>query len=237
MIYKRFASISMMRSSHKVVHNSCYPHTHMCHYQNFNVFKEEPGVINVVGVLHNPKKPNDHYLGFPHANQTLAMAVESGKSNRLELLRQLAGTLFSIHKSGYVHLDIKPSNIVVLLQTATMIDFESLTPIGTAMKKSWGTFTYRGKDIWDQQDPRHAEISIDVFALGMTFLFIFTGSKLRDVLDENHASLKDQLEDILAAVQPRSVQTLLEAMVRQQASKRPNTWEITNQLVAIAGNY
>lgn len=100
----------------------------------------------------------------------------------LGIVRALAAGLGAVHAAGFVHRDVKPSN--VLLEEGTgrpvLIDFGLARAPARASSKSLGAGTpwYMAPEQVDDEDALHLEISArtDVYALGCTAYELLTAS-------------------------------------------------------------
>ncbi|MGF1776162.1 protein kinase domain-containing protein [Vibrio nomapromontoriensis] len=79
---------------------------------------------------------NHIHLGFVHwiDGDTLASQVKQG-TIRHRWLRDIERALERLHHSGFIHGDIKPSNIVIAPKQAHLIDFSTALPIGKRFKQ------------------------------------------------------------------------------------------------------
>jgi len=105
--------------------------------------------------------------------------------DKINLFFQSAMALRYMHLAGYVHLDIKPSNIMVSKGKVKLIDFGMTAPIGTKLRSIAGTAGYLSPE---QLVRKYVDEATDVFALGVTFAFIFGGKPLR----QNHDDLREK---------------------------------------------
>ena len=92
------------------------------------------------------------------------------------MVQQLAETLTYVHRKGFLHLDLKPSNVVYDYGHAILIDFsvaERYTP-GKPHRSGAGTCDYMAPE-----QTHKAEVGpwTDVFGLGMVFCEFLTGGE------------------------------------------------------------
>ena len=106
--------------------------------------------------------------------------------DRLDYFYQATHALRYMHQTGYVHLDMKPSNVMVSEGVVKLIDFGVSMPLGSKPRSLAGTSGYLSPEqvVRDSVDE-----ATDVFALGVTFAIVFGGKRLR----QNHDELKDKV--------------------------------------------
>jgi serine/threonine protein kinase len=107
---------------------------------------------------------------------TLAALIDEdplGPGDVAVLGRQLVSVLGYLHRQGWLHLDVKPSNVVVQAGRAVLIDLSLVSRPGAGRPYA-GTDGYLGPE---QVDGRHLTAAADVFGLGVTL-----GEALTDVL-------------------------------------------------------
>lgn len=101
-------------------------------------------------------------------------------AERVAILHAAAKALRFMHQHGYVHMDMKPSNLVVSGRTMKLIDFGVTAPIGTMPRAVAGTAGYLSPE---QAVRARLDEGIDIFALGITFAVIFGGHPLRQTAE------------------------------------------------------
>lgn len=105
---------------------------------------------------------------------TLAALIEDSTLGPLDtalLGRQLASALGYLHRQGWLHLDVKPSNVVVQGGRAILIDLSLASRPGDGRPNA-GTFGYLGPE---QASGVGLSPASDVFGLGVTLGEALTG--------------------------------------------------------------
>ncbi|MBU0678044.1 MAG: serine/threonine protein kinase [Verrucomicrobia bacterium] len=105
----------------------------------------------IVRLLDRGKHDRSPYMILEyHESQTLrdliTQRVSWVKEHALDLIRQLADALYYVHSSGFLHLDVKPENILIREdRNLVLIDFDLATPKRTGpfkVKRLSGTPAY-----------------------------------------------------------------------------------------------
>jgi serine/threonine-protein kinase len=98
-----------------------------------------------------------------------------------EIFKETAEGLAEMHRRGLVHADMKPHNIIVSTSGAVkIVDYGQSCPIGTVKARVQGTPDY----IAPEQVVKGAlDQRTDVYNLGATMYWAFTGANLPSVLD------------------------------------------------------
>jgi serine/threonine protein kinase len=170
---------------------------------------------------------------------TLAALIDDGPlevPDTAELGLQLVSVLTYLHRQGWLHLDVKPANIVVELGRATLIDL-SLAGRPGAGRPGAGT---RGYLAPEQALGRNLSAVTDVWGLGVTLVEALTGvmphgdeatwdsrRRLRLVHRREPAALAP-LTDV-----PRAYSDLLRACLARSPGDRPTLDEVRAVLTSL----
>jgi serine/threonine protein kinase len=127
--------------------------------------------------------------------ETLASRLKRGALPLQQVLRfgsQIAGALDKAHRSGVVHRDLKPGNIMLTLTGAKLLDFglaKSVAPLATLATLTaiasqsppitekgtiMGTFQYMAPEQLEGKDP---DARSDIFSLGAVLYEMVTGQR------------------------------------------------------------
>ncbi len=102
-------------------------------------------------------------------------------AERVRILYQTAQALNFMHRRGYVHLDMKPSNVMVTQQRVKLIDFGVTVTRGHRPLSLAGTAGFLSPEQIVREPLTEAT---DIFALGVTFGVIFGGRPLRQSVED-----------------------------------------------------
>ncbi len=159
----------------------------------------------------------------------------------LWIIRQVAAALTAVHAAGWIHADVKPSNIhVAAAGHATLIDLGLALRVGSAECMSSATF--RGTVAYAAPETisrtRAVEPPADTYSLGATLYELLTG---RPPFDDPHPErvLAAHLER--AVPNPRhlcpqlhhGVSRLLRDMLAKEPLRRPADQELVERLVEL----
>lgn len=100
---------------------------------------------------------------------------------------QLAAALRHVHSRGYVHLDLKPSNVMLRGDRVTLCDFDIALPVGgqRSRTKPRGTHHYMAPE---QIRCEPAQPAMDLFALGALLFEVATGEDAFGVPSRSESS-------------------------------------------------
>lgn len=110
------------------------------------------------------------------------------ESEALQLLQQILPVLDYIHRSGIVHRDISPDNIILRHtdQKPVLIDFGVVKAAATQAVSQYSSQTFVGKPGYapvEQLRKGNAEPSSDLYALAVTIAVLLTGREAQSLFD------------------------------------------------------
>lgn len=150
-----------------------------------------PSEGTILGALRHPNivKSFEHGLTTAQEQYVVMELIEGSGLNflvetrspvitkhKVDLLCQLADALEYTHKTGYLHRDICPRNVMVTTdRVVKLIDFGLAIPLTPAFCKPGnrtGTTNYLAPELIKRQTTDHR---VDMFALGVTAYELYTG--------------------------------------------------------------
>jgi eukaryotic-like serine/threonine-protein kinase len=181
--------------------------------------------------------------------QTLARRMRAGRlpvRTALEICAQVADALAAAHGSGVVHRDIKPGNVMLTPDGATILDFgiaafveEWDEPVpseeGVPEERIWGTAAYVAPERLTQ---RRVLPASDVYALGVLLYRALTGRRPwpatgRAEMLAAHVSVEPAPLPTEIGV-PAEVAEVCQRCLAKQPQQRPTAREVATILAAAA---
>ena len=148
---------------------------------------------------------------------------------KIRYIGQIAEALAALHRAGWVHSDVKPTNIICSPDGAVLIDLGQAAPIGTMKQRVQGTpgFMAPEQAHLDQITPR-----TDVYGLGATLYWLLVGTTVETsigsgVQERGSLSINDiekaRMPPPLTECQPdlpSELSTLIEGCLAPSPSRR-----------------
>jgi len=148
-----------------------------------------PNVVRVAGVGEDEAGHSFvamEYVSGPSLEDVIVEAANRGQfidiNRALGIVRALAEGLAAVHSAGFIHRDVKPSNVLIEETTGrpVLLDFGLARAPARASSKSIGAGTpwYMAPEQLDDDEARELEITArtDVYALGCTAYEVLTAS-------------------------------------------------------------
>lgn len=111
----------------------------------------------------------------------------------IDVFMQVASGLSAMHQAGYVHADMKPQNVVVMADgKVKIIDLGQGCAIGTVKERIQGTPDYIAPE---QVHRREITPRTDIYNLGATMYWTFTGKNIPTAMPKEGDSLVPSLDD------------------------------------------
>ena len=165
------------------------------------------------------------YLDGP----TLKQLIQSSKQGRLSLPNAmrvgiyLGSALIHMHSRGFVHLDVKPSNVVIYRGRPVLFDLGTARPCSRPqLKSSIGTDFYMSPE---QCERGQVSPASDVFAFGVTLFQMLTGqlpfpkARSRTSFPQTRVDPTPLRKHLPRA--PQALESLLQACMARPAAARP----------------
>jgi serine/threonine protein kinase len=135
---------------------------------------DHPNIVRCLGIeklsyvlLEHLQGPTVHHLLEQQDRGRLSLA------DAVRLTIHIAASLQHVHQKGFVHLDVKPGNVMIVSGRPVLFDFGSLRAIGTKRRSHvHGTDAYIAPEEW-RGDP--IDSAADVFSLGVMLHEMLTG--------------------------------------------------------------
>lgn len=187
--------------------------------------------------------------------------IESlSETERCLIMKTAAGALYSVHRCGIIHSDLKPKNILIVKNSsnnivAKLVDFDGSYFKGGVARALGGTLEYMSPEqarAMNCEDPEKSNALVreiteksDVFSLGLIFHMYLTGEfpqainlpdKLQKMKDKGrtiHAwvALSRGAEiQISSKITDPTYRALITDMLKTEPAERPSAIEVLNRL-------
>ena len=164
-----------------------------------------------------------------YEGESLAQKIKNGPllfQEAINILYEIAEGLEEAHKEGIVHLDVKPSNIIITKDgKVKILDFglaKLMTKNITQTVSTKGTVAYLAPEVISGMKVDHRA---DLWSLGIILYEMLTGHKpfegeyietlMYSIANKNYKKLSDYVRDI-----PGSIEEILDKLLRKIANNR-----------------
>lgn len=167
----------------------------------------------------------------------------------VDLMRQITDALVEIHENHVVHRDIKPTNIVLINRpngqlVAKLIDFGIVKDLQSSSGDSFRNHGILGSPMFmspEQITGSDVDHRSDLYALGLTFFFVFSGRNpylVKDIVAILNAQREEDLPSLGGLEVPASTHSVLVWLIERLTEKEPrnriqSTLEVVEVLIAI----
>lgn len=182
--------------------------------------------VVVRGLRHELDGPRPHVvleqLDGPRLSSLVRRYGPLQEQQYLPLAVEVASALHYLGHLGWVHLDVKPSNII-MGAPARLIDLSIARPaVDAAASHRLGTDAYMSPEQWDPDRYGEPSPASDVWGLGATLFEAVAGVRAYRTPDEEPAALPDRV--------PPEVVKIVRACLSQRPGDRPLPREVAEAL-------
>ena len=153
---------------------------------------------------------------------------------RLQAIAEITAAVGWLHRRGWLHLDLKPDNVLMGPDGPTVLDLGSALPVSAGARTAGGTLGYAAPEVVREQAP---DVTSDLFSIGVLAFELLAGrlpfpgegSELREAVLRG-------VRRRLATVRPdlnTSVIALVDSMLAEKTELRPGS--AAEALEALAG--
>lgn len=144
---------------------------------------------NIINYQHSFLVEDELFLVMEYCkNGSLYDLIKAKKKLNIEeavdIFRKLSQALYFVHKNGYVHHDIKPSNI--LFDASNQVKLSDFGTVNTSI----GTIAYSAPEMLSPNSPTH-DARTDVYSLGLTMMESLIGRL--PIKQFNRVAIKNQI--------------------------------------------
>lgn len=163
----------------------------------------------------------------------------------VDLMRQITEALVEIHQNQVVHRDIKPTNIVLIERpggrlVAKLIDFGIVKDLQASSGDSFRNHGILGSPMYmspEQISGANVDRRSDLYALGLTFFFVFSGRNpylTKDIIAILNAQREEDLPSLATLDVKASQHSVLVWLIERLTQKDPiNRFQSTLKVVEV----
>jgi len=182
--------------------------------------------VVVRGLRHELAGPRPHVvleqIDGPRLSSLVRRYGPLPEQQYLPLAVEVASALHYLAHLGWVHLDVKPSNII-MGAPARLIDLSIARPaVDAARSHRLGTDAYMSPEQWDPDTYGEPSPASDVWGLGATLFEAVVGARAYDAPGEEPAELPDRV--------PAQVAKIVRACLERRPADRPLPREVAEAL-------
>jgi len=144
------------------------------------------------------------------------------EETQYRLLREMSLALELLHRSGMVHLDIKPENIFIKKDQFKLGDFGLVSKIANSGDVEEGDSRYMSLELLSGD--HHDLTKCDIFSLGATMYQIFQGRSLPSDGPDWHELRSGRLSPTPHT--PAALRSIVRDMMKPEPSDRPSASEL-----------
>jgi tRNA A-37 threonylcarbamoyl transferase component Bud32 len=204
---------------------------------------QHPNVVQILDAVPDPVSP---YLVMEYVNGTTLRHF--CRPDRLLSLEQIveigfkcAMALGYVHRQGLIHRDVKPANVLALLQREQVVDIK-ITDFGSVLQlESDRTQVFRVGSLSymspEQLDGATLDARADMYSLGAVLYHLVSGRAPFDaptqaaLMGQIYTAAPPPLASLREGV-PEALEALVHAALAKRPEERPPTWEDFAQRLA-----
>lgn len=203
---------------------------------------DHPNLIKWVATVH--RKTNVYLImelfKAPSLKSSIMLDIVGVQSRLRKLVECTCQALHHMHEKGWVHLDVKPDNILMSRASEVrVIDFSLSEKIKSGLGKMFGgkkeiggTLTYIAPETIKKESPTAAT---DIYSLGITLYecltgtFPFKGNTPKDLLMKHLAATPAAVMDLNKNVTPEMNRMVMRMLAKKPKDRQKNMQEVMSE--------
>lgn len=191
-----------------------------------------PAIVRLLDAVEDGDRPRlvlEHIDG-PTLRQLVARAGPVQAEELASVAVGLCGALHYLHGEGLVHLDVKPSNVIVGVRPV-LVDFSVARAATEAagLSRAIGTRAYMAPEVRAAGEGSPIGPPADVWSLGATLLEVASGSRPKEDPIREATSLPTRV--------PPELREVIAAALAPDPGARPAPAEIVERLEALVAGF